>query len=120
MIFVTILVVTTMILSRMLLKNLSFKGRKTFLSAECSSDPSLNPYIHKPVFAHDVIDQNTTRTGYSNRYLVCPEIEYKDESNLIRYVIQTPVAYEIEDCDFGRNITDLITLYRKDFDIYSS
>ena len=98
-------------------KYLLFKGRKTFLSAECSSDPSLNPYIHKPVFAHDVIDQNTTRTGYSNRYLVCPEIEYKDESNLVRYVIQTPVAYKIEECDYGQNITDLITFYRKDFEI---
>ena len=92
----------------------SAKGRKTFLSAECASDPSLNPYIYKPVFPHDVIDQNTTRTGYTNRHLVCPEIEYKDETNLVKYVIQTPVTYKIEDCDYGKNITDLITLYRKD------
>ena len=83
---------------------------KHFLSTECSSDPSLNPYIHKRVFAHDVIDQNTTRTGYSNRYLVCPDIEYKDDSNLVRCVIQTPVAHKIEDRNFGQNITDLITL----------
>ena len=34
----------------------------------------------------------------------------------MRYVIQTPVAYKIEDCDYGQNITDLITFYRKDFE----
>ena len=34
----------------------------------------------------------------------------------MRYVIQTPVAYKIEDCDYAQNITDLITLYRKDFE----
>ena len=91
------------------------KGRRTFLPAECVGDPSLNAYIHKPVFAHDIIDQDTTRPGYENRKLVCPEIEYRDESDLVKFVIQTPVAYRVEDCGYQKNVSDIVSIYRKGY-----
>ena len=87
-------------------------GRKVFREAKCASDPSLDPYIKKPVFEHDPRDEDTARDGYTDRKLVCEEIQYTLTSDWAIYVIQMMERYKIEDCDYGQTVENLITVYR--------
>ena len=61
--------------------------RKTHIPVSCASNPELDDYLKKPVFEHDAISQDTTRTGYKNRNLVCPEIHYEDKTNRMQFVL---------------------------------
>ena len=61
--------------------------RKTHIPVTCESDPELNPYLKKPIFEHDPIDQDFSRPGYKNRNLVCPETHYEDKSDRMQFVL---------------------------------
>lgn len=82
-----------------------------FLERECKSNPELNPYIKKPIFRRDPIDQDFSRKGYKDRKLVCPEKVWKDDSDLQILVHGgTDQRFAPEKCDHGLSLEQIVTV----------
>ena len=82
-----------------------------FLERECKSNPELNPYIKKPIFRRDPIDQDFSRKGYKDRQLVCPEKVWKVDSDLQILVHGgTDQRFAPEKCDHGLPLEKIVTV----------